>query len=257
MDETTEDYRTVAKDCWDLLSLGDDPELTPEDFAAARESLDPYGWLPWDDIKRVLCLAAGGGEQGPLYASLGYDVTLADISPGQLARDQEMAAEHGLELECVEADMMDLHELYGRDFDLVYQGISAFYVPDVTEVYRQVARVVRPGGLYMVDHWLPTHVQLADDEPWDGSAYRLDKPLFSDEPVLWRQQEAPIGDQGVFCWHYLHPLGRLLGGLCESGFVIEGVGEPGPGDLDAEPGTDEHLYAYLPGFLTVLARRRG
>ena len=36
------------------------------------------------DKKKVLCLASGGGQQSAMFALLGADVTVADISQGQL-----------------------------------------------------------------------------------------------------------------------------------------------------------------------------
>ncbi len=249
------EYRTVNRTCWDLLSLADDPDLTAADFDTARSTLDPFGWIPWDEVKTVLCLAGGGGFQGPLFASLGLEVTVADLSPGQLARDQEMAAQHDLTVECVEADICDLSPLHGRSFDLVYQSISAVYVPDVRAMYDEVATVLAPGGLYVVEHWLATQAQLAED-PWDGGAYRLVRPAGSEEPVPWYSDDAPLAEAPVVCWHYLHTLDELVGGLCDAGFVIVGAREPEEGDLDAEPGSEEHLNAYLRPFLSLAARRR-
>jgi SAM-dependent methyltransferase len=249
------DYRAVNRECWNLLSLADDPELSEEDFENARRTLDPNGWIPWDEVTTVLCLAGAGGEQGPLFASLGCTVTVADISPGQLARDQEMADEYSLSIECVEADVCDLHELYGRDFDVVYQSISSVYIPDLYEMYREVAKVVRPGGLYVSEHWLSGQAQLAE-ESWDGTAYRIDKPLVREVPIPWESEDSPVGEGTVTCWHFLHTLDELLGGVCDAGFVIEGVRQSEEGDLDAEPGSDEHISAFVQPFISVLARRR-
>jgi hypothetical protein len=148
--------------------------------------------------------------------------------------------------------MLDLARLHGRGFDLVYQPVSACYIPDVRPLYREVARVVRPGGFYRVEHWTLLHVQLADDVPWDGQAYRVARPQRPGRPLPWRH-----GDDGqATCWHYIHPLDDLIGGLCAAGFVVLGFAETRPGDLSAEPGSHAHLAAYLPPFFALFARRR-
>jgi SAM-dependent methyltransferase len=251
--EERADYRTVNSKGWDALSLLDDPQ--PVDPKDARIRLDPYDWLPWDSMRSVLCVAGGGGDQGPAFASLGYDVTVTDLSAGQLERDRQIARETDLRIECIQADMVDLSPLAGRTFDLVYQPTSSCYVPDIRAVYREIAGVTRPGGHYVVQHWSPTHLQVADDVAWDGSAYRLDRPASTDEPRLWLSEETWSG-QRVSCLHFGHTLDELIGGLCDAGFDVVGFREPDVGDATAQPGSDEHLAAYLPAFMWVLARRR-
>ncbi|MFE1839746.1 class I SAM-dependent methyltransferase [Streptomyces sviceus] len=66
-------------------------------------------WLPTDLTgKDVLCLASGGGQQGPILAAAGARVTVFDNSPGQLGQDRVVAARDGLELRTVLGDMRDL-----------------------------------------------------------------------------------------------------------------------------------------------------
>jgi 2-polyprenyl-3-methyl-5-hydroxy-6-metoxy-1,4-benzoquinol methylase len=48
--------------------------------------------------KRVLCLAAGGGQQSAAFGLLGADVTVFDLSDEMLARDQAAASRYGLPL---------------------------------------------------------------------------------------------------------------------------------------------------------------
>jgi SAM-dependent methyltransferase len=220
----------------------------------ARALLDPYGWLSWDGVRSVLCLASGGGLQGPLFAYLGFDVTVADISPGQLARDREVAEQRNLQLELLEADMLDLGSLHGRNFDLVYQGVSACYVPDVDQLYREVAAVLRPGGTYVVDHWAPHHLQLDAAHRWDGTAYRLNRPVTDTAPILWQAPDEIVGRTAT-CWHFVHPLSRLVGGLCAAGFAVTGFEEINVGDASAEPDSEAHLAAHLPPLIRLMARR--
>ena len=41
----------------------------------------PAAWFPDLDAGAVLCLASGGGQQGPLLAAAGANVTVMDNSP--------------------------------------------------------------------------------------------------------------------------------------------------------------------------------
>src|SRR5215468_1634220 len=83
-------YRSVNRAAWTKLAQqGSDssrPVGAPQ-LEHAADWLDPYGWIAWPEVRRVLCLASGGGQQAPLFASLGCDVVSADICPEQLRRD--------------------------------------------------------------------------------------------------------------------------------------------------------------------------
>jgi SAM-dependent methyltransferase len=247
-------YSQVNKRGWArLVRDGCDSSQTygPFDFEHARAMLDPRQRLPWHEIRSVLCLAASGGQQAPLFASLGYEVVSADICVEQLRKDQQVALQYGFAIECVEADMLDLSMMYGARFDLVYQAVSACYVPDVRQSYREVAKVLRPGGYYRVEHWNPLHLQLQPNDPWNGSAYEISRPQDRGVPIPWHgtSSSEPI------CLHFIHSLGDLLGGLCEAGFGITSFEDSRFGaDPNANPGSHEHLASFIPPFFTIHAR---
>lgn len=256
----TQDYRDVNRGAWTALAHRGYPSTLPygpHQLTHARELLDPPGWIPWDSIETVLCLGAGGGQQVPLLASLGCRVTAVDLCPAQLEQDYLVSERYGLGVELIEGDMLDLTPLNGRKFDLVYQALSACYVPDVRRLYREVARVLRPEGYYRVEHANPVTLQLPDLDAWDGSAYRLMRPQRSGEPVPWALPSPDGPEPPVMCWHYLQPLDDLIGGLGEAGFALLHFAERAAADPSAEPGTYGHLAAYAPPFFTLVAQRTG
>ena len=93
----------------------------------------------------VLCLGAGGGQQSAVFGLLGARVTVVDLAEGQLKGDQKAATHYGYEIDTIQGDMRDLSCLGDKSFDLVY-GTGMCYVPDVKQVYSEVARVLRTGG---------------------------------------------------------------------------------------------------------------
>jgi SAM-dependent methyltransferase len=246
-------YQTVNRLVWtQLAQQGDDSaEAGQNQFAQARQWLDPQGWMHWPEIRRVLCLASGGGRQAPMFACLGCHVVSADLCPEQLRLDSESAHRHGFEIECIEADMLDLSMLYGRDFDLVYQAISACYVPDVRRLYAEVFRVLRPGGYYRAEHWNPVNMQLADDFRWTGRGYEMVRTPGSAH--AWHGA-AQNGGEPMEAWHYIHSLTDQIGGLCDAGFRILHFSEHGERDESAEPGSKAHAYIYAPPFLSLYAQ---
>ena len=58
----------------------------------------PASWFPPLTSCRVLCLASGGGQQGPILAAAGANVTVFDASEKQLLQDWMVADRDGLEL---------------------------------------------------------------------------------------------------------------------------------------------------------------
>lgn len=253
------DHRSVNRLGWRLLGERGcewTKPYGPEHFEHARELLDPRGWIPWDRVDTVLCLAGGGGQQSALFASLGRKVTVLDIGQEQLERDRLVAGKYGFSVETLEGEMEDLSALVGRNFDLVYQPISAVYTPSVRRVYEQVGQVLRPGGWYWVAHWNPVCVQMPEIGEWDGSAYRLTVPQSMRE-VPVPQTEWIVDGKKVPCttWQYVHTLGELIGALCETGFEILGFHEDSDGDVSAEPRSPQHVAAFIPLSFWMLARR--
>lgn len=224
-----------------------------EQFIDPLPQVDPLGWLGGDIRgKRCLCLGAGGGKHGPIYASAGAIVTVVDISAGMLALDREVAAERGLELKTVEASMDAMPMLATSEFDIIVHPVSTCYVPDVLTVYREVARILRGGGLYISQHKSPTSLQ-ADIKP-ATRGYELTEPYYRAGPL-----PAVLGsrhrEEGTL--EFLHRWEDLLGGMCRAGFVIEDLVEPMHASADAERGSFEHRSRYIAPYVRIKARRRG
>jgi SAM-dependent methyltransferase len=224
-----------------------------EDFANPLKTIDGLGWLGASiHGQRVLCLAAGGGKHGPLYAAAGAIVTVVDISPAMLELDREVAAERRLELRTVEASMDELSCFAAGEFDLVVQPVSTCYVPQIGPVYREVARIVKPGGLYISQHKTPQSLQ-ADVSP-AAKGYELTEPYYRTGPlppvVGSRHRE-----EGTL--EYLHRWDELLGLLCRAGFAIEDVVEPPHAQADAAAGSWEHRSQFVAPYVRLKARRTG
>src|SRR6516164_11247145 len=123
----------------------------------------PRGWFPAELAGlEVLCLASGGGQQGPVLAAAGAAVTVLDNSPAQLARDRLVAEREGLRLRTVQGDMADLSAFPEGGFGLVFHPCSNCFVPDVRPVWREAFRVLRPGGVLLAGFCNPA-LYLFDD----------------------------------------------------------------------------------------------
>lgn len=212
---------------------------------------DADSWLPGSLAgMRLLCLGGGGGSQSAVYAAAGAEVTVVDLSPAMLALDRQVAAERRYQVRTIETSMDDLSMLEAAAFDVVVQPVSTCYVPDILAVYRQVARVIRNGGLYLSQHKQPASLQ-ADVKPAAGGyllreAYYRQGPL---PPVEGSQHR----EEGTL--EFLHRWEDLIGGLCRCGFVVEDLVEPCHARPDADSGTFAYRSAYLPPYVRIRARR--
>jgi SAM-dependent methyltransferase len=233
------------------------------DAESARAWLDPAGRLGEPAGKRVLCLAGGGGRESAAFALLGARVTVFDLSGEQLERDRLAAAHYGHEVETVRGDMRDLSALPAGGFDLVWHPYSLNFVPDARAVFREVARVVSPGGLYRLMCANPLALG-AGAEDWDGAGYAL-KHVYeggavvrsADEPWVYdRDQEA--GPAVPPPREYRHTWETLTGGLVSQGFLILHVAEDVSLDPDpqAAPGTWDHFVAHVPPWLEFVCAYR-
>jgi SAM-dependent methyltransferase len=195
--------------------------------------------------KRVLCLASGGGQQSAVFGLLGAKVTVLELTPAQIEADRLVAERFGYDVETITGDMRDLSALRRAAFDIVYQAISIVFVPDVREVYHEVARVVKPGGLYCVCHCNPA-TQVIEERSWDGEGYRVVGPYSAG-----RIEDAESME-------YRHLLRDIFNGLTEVGFTIVQV-EEDPRHLHppagAEPGTPDHMLGYVQNYFAVVTRR--
>ncbi len=190
--------------------------------------------------KDVLCLAAGGGQQSVVFSLLGAQVTVVDLAEGQLNGDRRAAAHYGYGINTIQGDMRDLSCVGDMSFDLVY-GTGMSYVPDVTQVYSEVAGVLRTGGKYRVDFANPA-TEFVDCNDWDGEGYRITKP-YSER--IRRLEDGPV--------EFRHTLSSIFNGLLAVGLSIKHVQEAPyyHQRVQALPGSWEHWLTYVTRFAIV------
>lgn len=233
-------------------------DLSPE---AARALVDPAGILGDVAGKDVLCLASGGGQQSVAFALLGANVTVVDLSPTQLQRDQEAAAHYGLSIQAIQGDMRDLSFLDAANFDIVWHAFSVSFVPDLQVVFREITRVIRDPGVYRLEWANPFFIGLSEED-WTGAGYPLNRPYIDGAEVVFADPAWTVEDgTGVERRitgprEFRHTLSSVINGLVQQGFVLLGLWEETSQNPDADPGSWEHFKAIAPPWLTVWAAYR-
>jgi SAM-dependent methyltransferase len=96
---------------------------------------------------RLLDLGSGVGVTAQLFASLGWEVTLADVSAPLLAFAQWRHEQRG-----VKATYLHLPaDLPDGSYDLITALDVMAHVPDVGQTARRMHRALRPGGLFVAN----------------------------------------------------------------------------------------------------------
>ena len=183
----------------------------------------PRSWLDPVEGKKILCLAGGGGQQAPILAAAGADVTTIDNSPGQLEQDQVVAKREGLVIGSVLGDMRDLSNFDDGSFDMIINPCSNSFVPDVNPIWKECHRVLKVGGSLMVGFISPiTHI-FDYDKMEAGELLVRHKIPYSDYDLPEQERQVLI-DQDEPLW-FGHSLEDQIGGQIAAGFAITGFYE--------------------------------
>ncbi len=254
------DIRSYNRTAWDYQVESENPWTVPVDaqtIAAAREGRweilltptipVPRDWFPALEGADVLCLASGGGQQGPVLAAAGARVTVYDNSPRQLAQDRMVAEREGLSITTIEGDMRDLSALEDASFDLIVHPVSNVFVPEIRPVWREAFRVLRPGGLLLAGFTNPDNY-IFDFEKIDNEGVfevRFSLP-YSDTEHLDEAAQQRLIDAGR-PFEFSHTWDDQIGGQLEAGFVLTGF------YMDRFPKEEDPLSRYMDTFVATRA----
>ncbi len=231
------DTRAYNRDAWNKHVDAGDNEWTipvgPELIAKARLGFFsilltenkpvPVSWFPPLKGLDVLALACGGGQQGPILAAAGANVTVFDNSPRQLDRDREVAQREVLaNLRTIEGDARNLEMFQNESFDFIFHPVSNLFIPSIRPVWLEAYRVLRHGGSMLAGFMNPIFYIFDMDEAERGKiavSYKLpfndiDHPEIADRQIA---SDLPL--------EHSHSLTDQLAGQTDAGFQIVGLYE--------------------------------
>ncbi|MGE0601856.1 MAG: class I SAM-dependent methyltransferase [Dehalococcoidia bacterium] len=208
----------------------------------------PRDWLP-ANLHGVdaLCLASGGGQQGPQLAAAGANVTVFDNSPGQLERDRQVAAREGLTTRTVLGDMRDLSDFADASFDLILNPVSNVYCPELEPVWRECFRVLRPGGTLLAGFMNPD-IYIFDSDALDDRdelIVRHSLP-YSDTESLTPEE---LEQRSEWPLEFSHTMTEQIAGQLSVGFIITG--------FDEAPHHSNATAKFMPGYFATRAVKPG
>lgn len=198
------------------------------DVTLAGRGLVPKVWFPELKGCDILGLACGGGQQCPVFAAHGANVTVMDISDNQLEGERYAAEREGYEINIVKADLSKPFPFEDDSFDMIFNPVSNCYIEDIQPMWKECARVIRSGGILMMAFVKEEHFMFEPDfENEDVLISRHALPFsplrdLSEEQLAKKQKEnMPLA--------FSHTLTEQLGGLIAAGFELTDIFEDGDG----------------------------
>jgi ubiquinone/menaquinone biosynthesis C-methylase UbiE len=175
-----------------------------EDVSDLQEALN---YLPMTKQMRVLDVACGAGHCGLHLASLGHEVTLADVSEGMLQRTREAAERRGFSV-TTNQHAAEAMPYENASFDLVTCRVAPHHFSSPAQFVRETARVLKPHGHFLLidgtvpdgemeaAEWLnrveklrdPSHVRLLPASEWSELCVQAGLTV---QQVLRREKKQP------------------------------------------------------------------
>lgn len=174
--------------------------------------------------RRVLDLGCGQGHTAVGLARRGARVIAVDDDVTQLAATRALAAREEVTIECHQAKPAELAFLAADHVDLAVAVTTLSWVEDLNRVFRQVHRVVGPGGHFVVAVPHPAALCADPDDP-------------SRTVASWTTT-TPIGDRHV------HTAEAMVTAFTRANFAVDTL-------------LERHDGGPLPATLVIRARKLG
>jgi len=184
---------------------------------------------------KLLGLAAGGGQQMPVFAALGADCTVLDYSDRQLASEKAVSEREGYTINIVKADMTKRLPFDDESFDIIFHPVSNCYVEDVYHIWNECFRALRKGGVLLagMDNGINFLFDDHDTEPLIVKHKVPYNPL--KDRVLFDKY---VDTDGV---QFSHTMEEQIGGQLKAGFMLTDLYE----DRESEGNLGKHFPQYI------------
>lgn len=174
--------------------------------------------------RRILDLGCGQGHTAVGLARRGARVIAIDTAVDRLGVARNLAAQHEVTIEFHQAQPAELAFLAADHVDLAVAVTSLSFVQDLNRVFRQVHRVIRPSGHFVVSVPHPAAIAADPDDP--------DRTV-----VAWDTDEA-VGDR------FIHTAEHIVTSLTRANFAVDQL-------------LERRDAANVPATLVVRARKLG
>jgi SAM-dependent methyltransferase len=197
--------------------------------------------------KRVLELGCGGAQCSIAFAKQGATAIGVDFSAEQLAHARSLAEQEGVRVELHHADLADLAFVRAESVDLAFSTYALGFVDDLSRVFRQVHRVLKPSAPFVFSLPHPAYDMIDDD---------------ADVPLLVRRSyfdRSPIDYEwnSIGFTDYHHTISDLYMALVRASYRVDLLMEPEPTPDGPRSMHWRETFSWVPRTLIVRARKEG
>jgi SAM-dependent methyltransferase len=175
----------------------------------------PKDWFCDMKGAEILGLAAGGGQQMPIFTALGAKCTVLDYSDMQLLKEKEVAERENYEITLVKADMTDPLPFEDESFDLIFHPVSNCYIEDVFPVWKECYRVLKKGGILLSG--LDNGINYIFDDEEKMLVRKLPFNPLKDKQLY---EESVKNNWGI---QFSHTIEEQIGGQLKAGFILTDI----------------------------------
>ncbi|MGW4844883.1 class I SAM-dependent methyltransferase [Nocardia brasiliensis] len=259
-DEAREAWDSFASSYRDLVNIRTD-KIHYGPLGPDEDDLQLMGSLSG---LAVIELGCGGGQNSVAMAHRGARVTGVDFAERQIRFARDLSIECGVEANFVLADLADLSAFPSMHWDVALSCFAIEYLSDLNQFFKDVHRMLRPGGLAVVCDLHP-FVSSCDLTGVNMRSIISSVSYFNMHEVTF---EWPIpGAVGVNTFTRFHrTFEQWFDAVAQSGLVVTAVREPrvdrrqskdAPAYSDKTIATQyDSVWKRLPYTLIVASRRR-
>ncbi len=166
---------------------------------------------------KILGLAAGGGQQMPIFAALGAECTVMDYSSKQIESEIQFASQQGYSINAICGDMTKTFPFANSSFDLIFHPVANCYVEEVQPIWNECYRVLKRGGRLLAG--LDNGINFIVGEDQRSIEFSLPFNPLKDKKLYEFLQKDNSGVQ------FSHTLEEQIRGQIQAGFCLKDLYE--------------------------------
>ena len=146
---------------------------------------------------------------------MGARVTAVDFSKAQLDHARAFARSKKAAVRLLEVDAQDLSMLDDPSFDVAFSAYALGFVEDIQSTFREVARVLRAGGVFAFS-WMSPLYAITEER-----GLLVKRSYFDRTPIVSREPSGTAVD-------FYRTYGDWHRALTDAAFVVTDIVEPEP-----------------------------